>query len=227
MSVGLERLARRIGYRFQDRQWLQTALTHRSAGGQHNERLEFLGDAVLGFVVAAALYERHPRLDEGNLSRLRASLVKGETLAELARALQLGDHLVLGSGEMKSGGHRRDSILSDAFEALIGAIYLDGGIEPATRFIHDSLGSRLDEAHSMARLKDPKTRLQEFLQSRGLALPEYRVLAIEGEAHDQTFQVECRVSDLPPFMASGGSRRKAEQSAARTALEHLMPEAKR
>ena len=218
------RLQQRLGYRFNDPDLLRTALTHRSHSSRHNERLEFLGDAVLNFVVAAALFERHPQADEGRMSRLRASLVKGEMLAELARELELGEVLLLGSGELKSGGWRRDSILADTLEAIIGAIYLDSGNEAARRFILEHYGDRLDRDHSLQQLKDPKTRLQEYLQGRGKPLPEYRIIEVSGEAHEQLFTVECLVEGIDaPLRESGASRRKAEQAAAQRAIEQLEP----
>jgi ribonuclease-3 len=217
-----DRLYTRLGYRFQDPTLLQDALTHRSVGSRNNERLEFLGDAILSFVMAEILYRRAPRATEGELSRLRASLVRGSTLADIARGLDLGEHLVLGSGELKSGGYRRESILADAFEAVLGAIYLDGGFEVCRQFIHDLFRERLARLPSPESLKDPKTRLQEWLQSRGLALPDYEVVEITGEDHDRRFTVSCRVSGLDSAMAGRGtSRRKAEQAAAAKVLARL------
>ncbi|HKK14468.1 MAG TPA: ribonuclease III, partial [Gammaproteobacteria bacterium] len=167
MTRSPQELSRAIGYRFDDQRLLEYALTHRSAGSRNNERLEFLGDAVLGLVMAEALYRAFPRATEGELSRLRATLVKRETLAEVARALALGDYLTLGSGELKSGGFRRDSILADALEAVFGALYMDGGFEAAGRLIRDLFRERLEDLPSAAALKDAKTRLQELLQGRG------------------------------------------------------------
>lgn len=218
----LERLSRALGYAFSEPELLDVALRHRSAGAMHNERLEFLGDSVLNFVIAAALYRRFPTATEGTLSRMRASLVKGDTLAEIARELELGAYLHLGSGELKSGGFRRGSILADAFEAVIGAVYEDGGIDAAQALVLRFFESRLDESRPAMTLKDPKTRLQEFLQGRGRPLPEYRVADVQGQAHNQTFTVECLVDGLPePSRGRGSSRRKAEQSAAEQALERL------
>lgn len=217
-----EILCRRIDYRFTDTALLTTALTHRSASNTNNERMEFLGDSILSYIISIELYERFPQAQEGELSRVRASLVKGETLAKLAREISLGDFLALGSGELKSGGYRRSSILADAFEALIGAIYLDGGLEPARSFVLKFLTQRLDECDPGKLRKDPKTRLQEYLQARSLELPEYKVIAIEGEAHKQFFKVDCHVPEIDqPFHGEGSSRRKAEQMAAEQALAIL------
>ena len=200
----------------------ETALTHRSASGRNNERLEFLGDAVLGLISAEYLYERFADADEGDLSRLRASLVNGESLALLAAGLGLGDHLVLGPGELKTGGFRRESILADALEALCGALYLDGGLIAARAAVERLLGRALQELHLSAQLKDPKTRLQELLQGRGLALPRYSVDSIDGELHAQVFRVTCEVEPLAlRASAVGSSRRRAEQVAASLILEQL------
>jgi ribonuclease-3 len=188
----------------------------------HNERLEFLGDAVLSFVVSAELYQRFPNVDEGSLSRLRSSLVKGEALAVLARRMELGDYLNLGSGELKSGGFRRESILADALEAIIGAVYLDGGVEAARQFVLGLYGERLDQATPITHLKDPKTRLQEYLQARRRALPDYEVISMSGDDHDQTFVVRCVAEGLAtPTEGIGNTRRKAEQAAAEEALTRL------
>ena len=201
---------------------LETALTHRSMGRKNNERLEFLGDAVLGLCVSESLYELFPQVEEGDLSRLRASLVNRETLAAIAGELALGDELLLGGGELKSGGFRRSSILADALEAVIGAVYLDGGFEPAQRLIQSLYADRLKRLPPPAELKDPKTRLQECLQGQGLQLPEYHVEAILGKDHEQRFQVICSVPGST-FRAQGegSSRRKAEQAAAAAVLKRL------
>jgi ribonuclease-3 len=197
-------------------------LTHRSAGGQNYERLEFLGDAVLGLISAQYLYERFGDADEGALSRLRASIVNGESLAQLAAGLALGDYLVLGPGELKSGGFRRESILADALEALCGAVYLDGGLPAARAAVERLLAPTLLGLYLPADLKDPKTRLQELLQGRGLALPRYSVDSIEGELHAQLFHVICEVEPLSlRASATGSSRRRAEQLAAARILEQL------
>ncbi len=222
MTADRQRLEQRLGYRFRQPEWLETALTHRSAGRRNNERLEFLGDAILGFVISETLFKRFPEASEGQLSRMRASLVKGETLAGIARELELGDHLVLGPGELKSGGYRRDSTLADAVEALIGAIYRDGGLAPARAFILRHLGARIGELDPAGILKDPKTRLQELLQARGQPLPAYEVTAVTGKTHDQRFEVACHVDGLDaPARGTGASRRKAEQAAAAAALAQL------
>ncbi|MFC1578827.1 ribonuclease III [Pseudomonadota bacterium] len=218
----MPQLQRVLGYEFADPQLLATALTHRSAGGTNNERLEFLGDSIVNHVIAEALYLRFPRAREGELSRMRASLVKGETLAALGRELGLGEHLQLGPGERKSGGFRRSSILADALEAVAGAILLDGGTEACRACVLRWFETRLDSPSVGDAGKDPKTRLQEHLQGRGSPLPEYELLGVQGDAHDQVFTVACRIS-RPALLAegSGRSRRKAEQAAARQALARL------
>lgn len=215
----LEWLERELGYRCRDESLIEAALTHRSAGGTNNERLEFLGDGVLNCVVADLLYRRYARADEGELSRLRARLVRGESLAAIAAALGLGEQLRLGTGELRTGGFRRRSILADALEALFGAIYLDGGFEAARATIEKVIGPRLEEVAQTADLKDPKTRLQEYLQGRGLALPRYVVESIEGESHMQKFSVTCEVAPLRlSGTGQGPSRRSAEQEAAQQVL---------
>jgi ribonuclease III len=191
------------------------ALTHRSASGRNNERLEFLGDAVLNLVIAQHLYLAFPNATEGDLSRLRARVVSAEPLAEVAAALGLGDELQLGSGELKTGGFRRQSILADALEAVCGAIFLDGGLEAAQAVIQRLFQPRVEALPAPETLKDAKTRLQEYLQSRGHSLPRYTVDRTEGEAHAQTFYVTCEVPDLGRrSQGSGSSRRRAEQDAA-------------
>ncbi|MEZ5479482.1 MAG: ribonuclease III [Thiolinea sp.] len=198
------------------------AITHRSANGRNNERMEFLGDSVLGLIITTALYRRMPRASEGYLSRLRASLVNEGALAQLAAELKLGDFLRLGPGELKSGGFRRKSILADALEALIGCIYLEQGLPAAETFVLAIFAKRLDDLPSEDDLKDPKSRLQEFLQSRGHELPDYQLLHVAGEAHRQTFTAECRV---PAFGITtegvSSSRRKAEQEAADKAYQRI------
>jgi len=216
-------LEQHLGYKFRDASLLQQALTHRSAGSSNNERLEFLGDAVLGSVMAAELYRRFPKASEGRLSRLRASLVRRESLADIARVLEIGQYLQLGPGERKSGGHRRDSIMSDAVEALFGAIYLDSDFATARQCILTLFEARLDGLSETAVLKDPKTRLQEFLQARRQPLPEYAVIDVNGEAHAQRFRVECRVDGSTPAIGEGNSRRQAEQDAAAQVLLQLEP----
>ena len=199
--------------------WFATALTHRSAARSHNERLEFLGDAVLNLLVAEHLFRVFPQADEGDLSRLRARLVSAEPLAKLASELTVGEVLQLGSGELKSGGFRRQSILADAFEAICGALYLDGGLEAARRVLIPLIEPRIAQLPAPAALKDAKTRLQEYLQSRGLPLPRYEVERTEGEAHAQTFWVACEVGPLGlSAVGRGASRRRAEQDAAEQIL---------
>ncbi|PQJ89958.1 ribonuclease III [Aliivibrio sifiae] len=222
MNSPLQRLEKKIGYQFNDENFLKLALTHRSANGTHNERLEFLGDSILSFVVADELYHRFPKVDEGDMSRMRATLVRGHTLAELGREFQLGDYLFLGPGELKSGGFRRDSILADAVEAIIGAIYLDSDTEVIREIILAWYKTRLDSIEPGVSQKDPKTRLQEYLQGRRKPLPTYTVTKIKGEAHNQEFTIECIVAGLDePVIGKGSSRRKAEQSAADIALGQL------
>jgi ribonuclease-3 len=211
-----------LGYRFRDPQLLEQALTHRSYGAPHNERLEFLGDGVLNCVIAAELYARFGEAQEGELSRRRASLVREQRLHELASALAVGDELRLGEGELKSGGFRRPSILADAFEALIGAVFLDGGFEAARAVVARLYQPLLATVDPSGTDKDPKTRLQEWLQSRKYALPQYSVVATHGAAHEQRFEVECLVQELAlRTVGTGASRRLAEQDAARAAFEHL------
>jgi ribonuclease-3 len=220
--LSLTPLCRRLNYSFSDETLLKTALTHRSACSQNNERLEFLGDAVLNFIITGALFEEYSNADEGTLSRLRAALVKGNTLAEIALDLELGEYLKLGSGELKSGGFRRQSILADALEAVLGAVYLDGGIESTRALILRLYAERIATVRIDGDLKDPKTRLQEYLQARHLPLPDYQIIDLAGEAHDQIFTVSCSAAGLSkPTIASAGSRRKAEQAAAEQALQEL------
>ena len=222
MSQSLSRLERRLGHTFQNQDLMLLALTHRSFAGRNNERLEFLGDAILNFVAGEALFERFPQAREGQLSRLRARLVKGETLAVLARGFELGEYLRLGSGELKSGGFRRESILADALEALIGAIYLDAGMDVARARVLDWLTNELDGLTLVDTNKDPKTRLPEFLQSRAVELPRYEVVDIQGEPHCRTFFVQCEIALLTDkTQGQGASRRIAEQVAAAAALVAL------
>lgn len=218
-----QRLLRKLGYSFRDESLFDLALTHRSRGSLNNERLEFLGDSLLNTIVAEALFQRFPKAREGDLSRLRAQLVKGETLAVIGREFQLGECLSLGEGELKSGGFRRASILADTVEALVAAIYLDSGDFSITRsHLLSWYGERLDKVKLGASQKDPKSRLQELLQAQGEPLPEYDITAISGEAHAQTFTVTCRVSLLPePVITSGSSRRQAEKQAAAQVLSLL------
>lgn len=222
MSEARTSLLRALAYDFADRELLELALTHRSAGGRNNERLEFLGDALINACVAEALYLRHPDLEEGDLSRLRASLVNQETLADVARELDLGSYLTLGPGELKSGGFRRASILADALEGVVGAVFLDAGFEAARRVILHLLESRLAAPLSTEALKDAKTRLQEVLQARELPLPAYAVESVRGEPHKQTFRVSCTIPALQiRTEGEAGSRRAAEQEAARRALDGI------
>ncbi|MDH3590206.1 MAG: ribonuclease III [Gammaproteobacteria bacterium] len=218
----MAQLFARLDYEFTDPDLARAALTHRSAGGSHNERLEFLGDALLGMLIAETLFQQHPDAAEGDLSRLRASLVKGETLAEIATQLELGDFLVLGSGELRSGGFRRSSILADALEALLAAVYLDGGFDAARRVVDHLYSGHLENLPDSADLRDPKTRLQELLQARGAARPVYRVESVSGQAHEQEFQVICEVAALDTFAEGRGtSRRRAEQAAAQSVLDRV------
>lgn len=208
-----------LGYRCRDSGLLTAALTHRSAGGTNNERLEFLGDGVLNCVVADHLYRKFPGAQEGELSRLRARIVRRESLADVAAQIGLGEQLILGGGELRSGGFRRSSILADALEALFGAIYLDGGFDAACRAIEHVMASQLAKLAAVAELKDPKTRLQEYLQARGLQLPVYGVDQVMGENHQQIFIVRCDVAALGlRGSGTGPSRRAAEQHAAEQVL---------
>lgn len=211
-----------LGYQFKDSTLLEQALTHRSVGSVNNERLEFLGDAILGFIVADAFYRRFPKATEGQMSRLRATLVKGKTLATLARNVDLGEYLVLGTGELKSGGHRRESILAGAFEAIVGAVYLDGGIDSAGDLVRRLLAEQIAQLSPESVEKDAKTLLQELAQSHKLPLPVYNLVSVEGEAHQQIFTVECKVELLTHVTGgSGASRRMAEQEAAGKALAEI------
>jgi len=218
----LIKLSQRIGYVFQDESLIQLALTHRSKGNTNNERLEFLGDSIVNFTIAEALYRKFPQAKEGKLSRLRADMVRGTTLAEIARDFDLGEFLLLGSGELKSGGYNRESILADVVEAIIGAIYLDTGMDAVQERILSWYKSRLDNLSEDTVVKDAKTRLQEYLQKSQNRLPKYDVVEISGQAHDQKFKVSCRVEKLPEVtIGIGSSRRFAEQSAAEKALKAL------
>jgi ribonuclease-3 len=218
----IDRLQRRLGYQFRNIDLLARALTHRSAGPGNNERLEFLGDAILGFETADYLYNNAYDADEGQLSRMRAHLVKRETLAEIARGLELGQILHLGQGELRSGGQNRDSILADSVEAIIAAVYLDGGLQESRELVRRLLGQRLQHTDSVLQQKDAKTRLQEFLQGRGMTLPVYEVVEITGDQHKQEFLVSCQVDSVDwVAQGKGRSRRKAEQQAAAAFIEHL------
>ena len=218
----LDRLQRKIGYHFQDVALLKQALTHRSAGHNHNERLEFLGDAILNLTIAEALFHQFPKCNEGELSRMRATLVREPTLAILARDFQLGDYLSLGQGELKSGGFRRESILADCVEAIIGAISLDSSLTHATQIVNHWYQTLLKNIKPGDNQKDAKTRLQEYLQGNRQPLPTYNVVSIQGEAHNQLFIVECSIkNDDRTFIGKGSSRRKAEQAAAEQILQEL------
>lgn len=214
-----QELLKRLSHQFINEGLLTQALTHRSYAGQNNERLEFLGDGVLNFIIAHQLYQRFPKLAEGDLSRLRAQLVKEATLSEIALSLNLGDALLLGEGELKSAGWRRPSILADALEAIIGAVYLDSGFEAAQTFVLGLYAGKLETIDPKVIDKDPKSLLQELLQSRKIAVPEYTVTHTSGEAHEQKFVVECLVEKHQiRTVGEGRSRRIAEQQAAELAL---------
>lgn len=222
----LDWLASRLGFRARDEALVSQALTHRSFGGADNERLEFLGDAVLSFVVAGLLYREFPDVSEGDLSRYRSALVSGETLADLAETIAIGERLRLGVGELRSGGFRRRSILADALEAVLGAVYQEGGIEAARAVIERMWRPRVAALKLTPPPKDPKTRLQEWLQGRGLPLPTYSVDAVSGEAHEQYFTVRCTLDGLGTSAeGAGSSRRRAEQLAAERVLEVLATQA--
>ncbi len=217
-----ESLAKRIGYSFRDNKLLTQALTHRSFAGNNNERLEFLGDGVLNFIIAHQLFLRFPKLPEGDLSRLRAQLVKESSLAEIAAQLQIGDVLKLGEGELKSAGWRRPSILADAVEAIVGAVFLDGGFAEAEKLVLKLYDEKLATIDPKIVDKDPKSQLQEYLQARKIDLPDYQIIKIEGEAHAQTFKVECTIGKLQiRTQGEGVSRRAAEQQAAQLALAQI------
>lgn len=220
--MSAEALARKLGHEFSDKGLLQTALTHRSFGSPNNERLEFLGDGVLNFAIASALFKRFPALPEGDLSRLRANLVRQDALHRLALSLDLGAMLRLGEGELKSGGHQRPSILADALEAILGAVYLDAGFDVARQVIARLYLPLFDEMKPGQAQKDAKTRLQEWLQGRKKPLPRYQMLSTSGAAHEQRFEVSCEI-DNPPLRTTGhgASRRIAEQVAADNALKAL------
>lgn len=225
MTKKPEVLARKLGLVFDKPQLFTRALTHRSASSNNNERLEFLGDSILGFVIAEQLYNLFPDAPEGVLSRMRANLVNQRSLAEIAREHQLGDYLLLGSGELKSGGFDRDSILSDAVEAIIAALYQDQGMDMCQKWIPKLFDGKLKSLSLGSGHKDPKTRLQEFMQSKKLDLPQYELLTASGLAHEQTFKVQCKISLLPtPSIGAGVTRKGAEQAAAEIILEHLAKE---
>lgn len=223
MERDLARLERLLGYTFRDVELLKRALSHRSIGKDNNERLEFLGDAILSFIISNSLFQRFGKAPEGQLSQMRAKLVKGKTLAVIAREFSLGDYLILGSGELRSGGHRRESILADTLEALIGAIYLDGGIDVTRARVLAWFDQRLASIEPADNAnKDAKTTLQEWLQAKRYPLPDYTVVATTGSDHQQVFEVECRIEpSSQPFTGQGSSRRAAEQMAAGQALAFL------
>lgn len=222
MSEDIAVLIKRLGYDFKDTSLVDLALTHRSVGAKNNERLEFLGDSIVNFLMAEALFLKYPQCREGELSQMRAQLVKGKTLAELAREFGIGDHLNLGPGELKSGGFRRESILADAVEALIGAIYTDGGMVECRQHVLRWYQSRLDTISPKVSHKDAKTQLQELLQSHKRALPVYHLQETSGSDHQQEFAVECEIEHLQQrFCGKGSNRRSAEQAAAQEALNRL------
>lgn len=218
------RLEKDLGYQYSNLEYLNQALTHRSANVVHNERLEFLGDSILGMIIADKLYEMFPSVPEGDLTRMRSTLVREPTLAEIAREFSLSDYLVMGPGEMKSGGYRRDSILADAVESILASIYLDSGknIEVVKQILLTWFADRLNKIHPGIEQKDPKSKLQEYLQSKKSKLPEYEVIEITGADHNQHFVVSLKLSILPEkFIGEGTSRRRAEQDAASKAFEVL------
>ncbi len=215
-------LSKKLGYQFRQPQLLQRALTHRSYAPEHNERMEFLGDSILGCVIAKYLYSSYPQLSEGELSRLRSNLVREETLVTLAQQLDLGSHLRLGEGELKSGGFRRPSILADALEALFGAVLLDSDFSEAEQAVLNLYVPYLETVDVKTQGKDAKTLLQEYLQSKRIPLPTYTIIAMQGEAHEQSFQVECAIPSLKiSTRGTGTSRRNAEQQAAGAAYQQL------
>jgi len=218
----ITQLQRRLGYVFNDPTLLSLALSHRSFASANNERMEFLGDAILGLVVTDYLYQQFPDAREGELSRMRSHIVRGESLAEVAKQLELGSDILLGPGEMKSGGHRRDSILGDTVEALLGAVYLDKGIDASRDRIFDWFKSLFDSALEVKPLKDSKTTLQEWLQQRGKSLPDYKLVDTGGEAHSRLFTVSCKIDAVGQEMtAIATSRRRAEQMVAEQLLTEL------
>ncbi len=222
MQKNLPRLCRRLDYEFKEPSFLKRALTHRSASSTNNERFEFLGDSILSMVISHALFEQFPDQNEGHLSRLRAHLVKGEMLAKIALELELGDYLYLGQGELRSGGFRRASTLADALEAIFAAVFFDGGFKAAQHVILNLFQSRLDDPDLNDTLKDAKTQLQEYLQSKKSALPEYTLINVVGEEHEQMFYVQCDVAGLnQSTQGHAETRRKAEQIAAKQLLQRL------
>lgn len=221
-NIKYTRLTRALNYDFKDHALVELALSHRSIGKSNNERLEFLGDSLLNLIIAEALFHKFPDAKEGQLSRLRALLVKGETLAEVAREKSLGEHILLGGGELKSGGHRRDSILADVVEALIGAIYLDSNMAQCKERVLSYFDSRLNSLSLATEEKDPKTRLQEYMQERGKPLPVYAVTQEGGQSHAREYTVECKINgQSPAFYGVASSKRNAEKLAAFEALKHI------
>jgi ribonuclease-3 len=218
----MNELYNRFNYKFSNSKLLELALTHRSFSKNNNERLEFLGDSILNTIISIDIFDRFPQISEGDLSRLRASLVKGDMLAIIAQEYSLGDFIKLGSGELKSGGYRRSSTLADTLEAIIGAVYLDSNFTSASKFVLNLYSTYLENCIPGEDLKDPKTRLQEYLQSKGKSIPGYDVVNITGKSHQQKFSVACFIHDLnKTFNGEGASRRKAEQHAASLALKYL------
>lgn len=222
-SKAIASLLKKLAYSFNDIELLNEALTHRSYATKNNERLEFLGDGILNFVIAHELFKQYPDVQEGDLSRLRATLVNKESLAEIAGQLNLGEVILLGTGELKSGGFRRPSILADTVESILGAVYIDGGFESCRDLIVRLYAKRLASPTDLQSLKDPKTRLQELLQSRRFSLPEYQVVNITGQAHSQIFHVRCSIDKMNIKVdGEGKSRRKAEQDAAEKAISKVV-----
>lgn len=222
MKIDIEKLSRRLDYHFKQPAYLKQALTHCSVGSDNYERFEFLGDSILSFVIANQLFSQFPTESEGQLSRLRSFLVKGDMLAEIAKEINLGDFLYLGQGELKSGGFRRASILADALEAIFAAVFLDGGIDAAKEVIVNLYRTRLQDPSLNDCLKDAKTQLQEYLQAEKRALPDYTLDKIDGDEHDQVFHVTCSVQGIKQVTTGEGSnRRRAEQMAARSMLKKL------
>lgn len=220
MNQNLDLLVQKLGYIFQHSELLIQAVTHASAGGDHNERLEFLGDALLGYIIAEMLYQRFPQANEGELTRLRSNLVRRDTLTRLARNLEMGKYLILGNGEIKTGGSRRDSILANSIEALIAAVYLDGGLIHCRELVARLFQSLITDIYPTEQIKDPKSRLQEYLQARHLALPVYTILSTTGADHEHIFRVQCSLEIIPePILGNGSTRRRAEQDAAEQALK--------
>jgi ribonuclease-3 len=222
LKADISKLCRRLGYRYTDSQLLEQALTHRSAGGKNNERLEYLGDAILGFIIADELFNHFHEATEGQLSRLRSNLVKRDTLADVARSFSLGDYLYLGQGELRSGGQSRDSILADTIEAVFASIYLDGGYKACREVIQKIFLPRLNKMSLEDQRKDPKTALQEYLQGKKTELPVYEIADVKGDPHNQVFCVNCIVDAMDmKTIGQGTSRRKAEQAAASKMLTLL------